>query len=144
MQRVMRIAIHVGLALSLAAIPRILAQETPQELALKASTPWLALVDAGKHRESWDSAALAFKESVSREDWERQLKKRASLGKLISRKVKRTVLLNDPQGAPPGVYVSIVYESSFERLQSATELVVPNLETDGKWRVSHYAIVTGE
>lgn len=144
MQRVIRILIHAGLALSLAAIPHILAEDTPQELALKASTPWLALVDAGKYRESWDSGALAFKESVSREDWERQLEARAALGKVISRKVKRTVLLNDPPGGPPGEYVSIVYQSSFEHLQSAIELVVPRLETDGKWRVSHYIITKDE
>jgi hypothetical protein len=140
----MRIVIHTGLALSLATIPRILAQDTPQDLALKTSAPWLALVDAGKYRESWDSAALAFKESVSREDWERQVAARVALGKVISRKVKRTVLLNDPEGAPPGIYVSIIYQSSFEHLPTATELVVPNLETDGKWRVSHYIIMKDE
>jgi hypothetical protein len=142
----MRIVIHTGLALSLATIPRILAhaQDTPQELALKASTSWLALVDAGKYRESWDSAAQVFKESVSREDWERQLASRVSLGEVISRRVKRSVFLKDPPGAPPGEYVSIVYQSSFAHLASAVELVVPKVETDGKWRVSDYIIKKDE
>ena len=116
-------------------------QETPRALAQKASEHWLALVDAGKYGESWDAAARAFKDALSRQAWINQVEAaRKPLGKLVSRKLAKSNYMKNPPGAPPGEYVAIEYQSSFENLKSATETVVPTLDKDGKWRVSGYFV----
>ncbi|HEY6292086.1 MAG TPA: DUF4019 domain-containing protein [Terriglobia bacterium] len=139
-----RFTFCTGLVLGLAAAAGTYAQDTPQALAQKASEEWLALVDAGKYGESWDAAAQAFQKAVSRKDWESKVKAaRAPLGKVVSRKLTKSDLMKNPPNAPPGEYVGLQYQSSFEHLKSAGETVVPILGQDGKWRVSHYNIRKG-
>ncbi len=139
-----RFTVCVGLALGWGGVARAYAQENPQALAQKAAAQWLALLDAGKYSESWDAADQTFKKAVARKDWESRVKARASLGKNISRKVTKSDLLKDPPYGPPGEYVAIRYQSSFENLESAVELVIPKLNEDAKWRVSNYLIRTAE
>jgi Protein of unknown function (DUF4019) len=139
-----RFVVCASLALGLAGVAKAHAQDNPQALAQKAAAEWLALLDAGKYGESWDVADQTFKQVFTRKDWESKLKARAALGKNISRKVTKSELLKDPPHGPPGEYVAIRYQSSFENLQSAVELVIPKLNEDGKWRVSNYLIRAAE
>ena len=109
--------------------------------AQKAAGQWLALVDSGKYGESWDGASQSFKDAVSRAVWIRKVTAaRKPLGKLNSRKLAKSDLVKDPPNSPPGQYVGIQYQSSFQNLNSAVETVVPMLDKDGKWRVSDYII----
>jgi hypothetical protein len=117
------------------------AQDQAKADAQKAADQWLALVDAGKYGESWDEAASSFKSAVTRSDWIKQVEAaRKPAGKLISRKVAKSDLVKDPPNSPPGQYVGIEYQSSFQNVKSAVETVVPMLDKDGKWRVTGYIV----
>jgi Protein of unknown function (DUF4019) len=117
------------------------AQDPPATQARKAAEQWLALVDAGKYGESWDEGARMLKDTVSRKDWISTVKeKRGPLGKVVSRKLSKADSLKNIPGLPPGEYFGLQFKSSFAKLPAATEVVVPTLEKDGKWRVSEYVV----
>jgi Protein of unknown function (DUF4019) len=145
MQTLIRLVFSAGLALSLSLTSETDAQQTVQALAQKASEEWLALVDAGRYGESWDAASEGFKAAVSREKWLTQLNgTRPALGRVISRKLAKSDYMKNPPEVPAGEYVAIRYRSSFAKMESAVELVIPRLEKDGKWRVSNYLIRNDE
>jgi hypothetical protein len=124
-----------------ASVRSLRAQGQPETQAKKAAEEWLALVDAGKSGESWDEAAQMFKTTVSRKDWLSTLKEtRASFGKVTSRKLASAHELKNIPGLPPGEYFGLQFRSSFVKLAAATEVVIPTLEKDGKWRVAHYVV----
>jgi len=58
----------------------------------------------------------------------------------LSRKLKSAAYAKNPPNAPEGEYVVVQYDTNFENKSGAVETVVPNLEKDGKWRVSGYFI----
>jgi WD40 repeat protein len=109
--------------------------------AREAADVWLKLVDAGKYAEAWETSAQIGKEAL---DKQKMLKLynvvRKPLGKLLSRKMQSAKYLTSLPGAADGEYVVIQFQSSFENKQQAIETVVPMLETDGKWRVSGFAV----
>jgi hypothetical protein len=116
-------------------------QQAPEEAGKAAASSWLALVDSGKYAESWQEAAVLFRNAVSKSQWQSAMHaSRDPLGKVISRKVKSTTFKTELPGAPDGQYVVIQYDTSFEHKQSALETVTPMLDRDGKWRVSGYYI----
>jgi hypothetical protein len=109
--------------------------------AQPAAEAWIALVDAGKFPESWEQAAQPFKHALSKEDWANTAKEaREPLGKLKTRKHKFSQYKENLPGAPPGEYVLLQYESSFEGLEKASEIFTLLLEKDGKWRVVGYFV----
>jgi len=132
----------VAVLAAVAAPVRVLrASDQPAAVAQKAAEQWLALVDAGKYGESWDQAAQMLKTTVSRKDWPSTIsEKRASFGKVTSRKLASAHELKNIPGLPPGEYFAVQFRSSFEKLPAATEVVIPTLEKDGKWRVSQYVV----
>jgi hypothetical protein len=106
-----------------------------------AAKSWLALTDAGKYGESWDSASSLSKSAVTKADWEKAIKAgRAPLGAMKARKVKSATFTRALPGAPDGEYVVIQFESQFENKAAAIETVTPMHEKDGAWRVSGYYI----
>lgn len=117
------------------------ADNDAERSALNASGSWLELVDKGLFAESWDEAAQLFRNAVTREGWNRQLRAvRSPLGKVMSRKVMSKSYRESLPGAPDGKYVVVQYRTSFEHKKSAVETVTPMLDKDGKWRVSGYYI----
>jgi len=141
MHRMTRLTFCAALALTLAAGTRGYAQSDSLAQAKKASQAWLALVDAGKYGESWEAAAQDFKNAVSPGQWIMKVSAaRGPLGKLISRKLVKSEPMKNPPKAPPGDYVGLQYQSSFEHLKSAFETVVPMRDRDGQWRVSGYIV----
>jgi len=132
---ILLLALFLGLCLAARA------SEEKEVLAVEASKSWLALVDEGKHSESWETAAEYFKNAVTKEQWERSLMAiRKPLGKVVSRKLKSKEYKTTLPGAPDGEYVVIQYVTSFENKKSAIETVTPMLDKDSKWRVSGYYI----
>lgn len=118
----------------------VFAQEKPEQAAEKSAVDWLALVDAGKYGESWDSAAEIFKSAITEEKWIESLTSvRNQTGKLKSRKLKSAQYTENPPNAPAGKYVVIQYDSSFD-IGAAVETVVPTQEKDGSWKVSGYFV----
>lgn len=109
--------------------------------ALAAAESWLALIDAGKYGESWDTAAEYLKNAVTKADFVKSLDAaRKPLGKVKSREVASMEYRTSLPGAPDGQYVVIKFKSSLENKKSAIETVTPMLGKDQKWRVSGYYI----
>jgi hypothetical protein len=135
------IILFMAVVWSMVCIPAVMADQKGEELAVKAASKWLALVDEGKYSESWDEAAQLFKGAVTREQWGASLNSvRKPLGKLVSRTLKSKTYATSLPGAPDGEYVVIQYTSSFENKKSAVETITPMLDKNGKWRVSGYYI----
>jgi hypothetical protein len=136
----------IGLALTVggckrgpeASVEEIRAKETAaREVALS----WLALMDAGKYGETYDTAAEFFKKSTTREAWITMVQgPQTSLGKVLSRELKATQYARQLPGAPDGEYVMIQFKTSFENKKAAAETITPMLDPDGQWRVSGYFI----
>lgn len=117
------------------------AADKPEDLAQTAAESWLRLTDVGDAAASWDQAARLFKGAVTKEQWAQALAGvRPPLGKVISRKVTSRQYSEKVPGAPDGRYVTIQYETVFEKKASAVETITPMLDPDGVWRVSGYFI----
>ena len=117
------------------------AADKPEDLAQSAAESWLKLTDAGDAGASWDQAAKLFRGAVTKEQWTQALAGvRPPLGKVISRKLATRQYSEKVPGAPDGKYVTIQYETAFEKKASAVETITPMLDPDGIWRVSGYFI----
>ena len=135
------IILCIIVACSMLCVSMVIADQKGEELAAKAASKWLALVDEGKYSESWDEAAQLFKGAVTKEQWKESVSSaRKPLGKLVSRTLKSKTYATSLPGAPDGEYVVIQYTTSFENKKSAIETVTPMLDKDKKWRVSGYYI----
>jgi hypothetical protein len=109
--------------------------------AQAAAEAWLALVDAGSYGPSWTEAASLFKKAIDQPGWEKALTGvRAPLGKVVSRKLASATYRTSVPGGPDGQYVVVVFATSFENKQAATETVTPMKNADGRWHVSGYFI----
>jgi hypothetical protein len=118
-----------------------MASEEKEDKAVEAAKTWLALIDEEKYGESWETAAVYFKNATTKEKWEQMLTAvREPLGKLVSRELKSKIYKKSLPGAPDGEYVVIQFTTSFENKKSGIETVTPMLDRDGKWRVSGYYI----
>ncbi|MEI7909292.1 MAG: DUF4019 domain-containing protein [Verrucomicrobiota bacterium] len=115
--------------------------EKPEIAAQKAAEQWLALVDAGKYGESWETAAAFFKGAVTKDQWQTSMVSlRKPLGDLVSRKLKTAKYTKTLPGAPDGEYVVLQFDTSLANKKEAVETVTPLLDKDGKWKVSGYFI----
>ncbi len=118
-----------------------MASEEKEDKAVEAAKTWLALIDEEKYGESWETAAVYFKNATTKEKWEQMLTAvREPLGKLVSRELKSKIYKKSLPGAPDGEYVVAQFTTSFENKKSGIETVTPMLDKDGKWRVSGYYI----
>jgi hypothetical protein len=109
--------------------------------ALAAAENWLTMIDKGDYAESWKEAAKYFKTAVSEEMWGQYMQTiRRPLGEVLSRKVESLTPKTSLPNAPEGKYVVIQFETSFKTGTSGVEIVTPQLEKDGKWRVAGYHI----
>jgi hypothetical protein len=112
-----------------------------EKAAQAAAESWLALVDAGKYSDSWEQAAQAFKDQVTKDDWNSAVQQaRQPLAKLKTRKLKHAQYTTQLPGVPAGEYVMLQYESGFEAKADAAEVVALVLEKSGQWRVGGYFI----
>jgi Protein of unknown function (DUF4019) len=117
------------------------AADKPEDLAQGAAESWLKLSDQGDAGATWDQAARLFKGAVTKEQWTQAFAAaRQPLGKLVSRKLQSRQYSEKLPGAPDGKYVTLQYETVFEKKASAVETIVPMLDPDGVWRVSGYFI----
>jgi hypothetical protein len=115
--------------------------EKPEAAATKEALAWLAMVDAGKHGESWDAAAKIFKGAVTRDKWiESVTAARGPLGKVVSRTLTSAKFATTLPGAPDGKYVVIQFATSFAQKKKAVETITPTQEPDGSWKVAGYFV----
>jgi hypothetical protein len=114
--------------------------DSRESAAIDAANEWLALVDAGEFKVSWERAASLFQSAVSPSQWEASVTAaRLPFGKFISREILSAELKRSLPGAPDGQYVVIQYRAVFEKKQAAVETVTPMIEGDD-WKVSGYYI----
>jgi hypothetical protein len=113
--------------------------ETPKAVA--SAQEWLGLVDAGKYAEAWQKSDDAIKSVGSKEQFATMMERtRGPLGKEQSRTLQDKAYAKDPQNAPPGEYVQIHFNTTFEGGKSATELVTLKKQGDGSWKVGQYSV----
>ena len=124
-----------------AANPKEADTSAKEKAAQPAAESWVVLVDAAKFNESWEQAAQTFQKAISKEDWANAVQQsRAPLGKLKARKLKYSQYKDSLPGAPAGEYVLLQFDSSFDAMEKASEVVTLTLEKDGKWRVVGYFV----
>lgn len=118
-----------------------MASELKEAAAVEAAIAWLALIDEGKYGESWETAALYFKNAITKKKWEQTLTAvRNPLGQLVSRDLSSKTYMQSLPGAPDGEYVVVQFKTAFENKKSGVETVTPMLDSDGNWHVSGYYI----
>ncbi len=114
--------------------------QSPETVAIPVAEAWLAKADAGQYLETWDDAAEVFRSGILRDDWPWRIARvRTPLGKVIGRKLLSAKYTDSPSSGPPGKYVYIEFETTFEN-RKGVETVTPMLDPDGKWRVSGYFV----
>ena len=112
-----------------------------ERAGVEAAEAWLRMIDERDYSQSWDEAAVLFRNAVNKETWLQQVEAfRRPLGKCTNRKLKGTTYSTTMPGAPDGEYVVIQFDSSFENKMAAIETVTPMKEEDGTWKVSGYFI----
>lgn len=110
-----------------------------KEAAVAAAKAWLALADAGKYAETWDSSAENLQTAVPKGQWVQQLgSARGPLGAVQKRELRSKAYRTSLPGAPDGEYVVVQFATSFANKKAAVETVTPMREADGTWRVSGY------
>ncbi|WP_338766617.1 DUF4019 domain-containing protein [Massilia sp. METH4] len=109
--------------------------------AKAAADKWLALVDAGHYKASWEQAAAPLRSAISLAQWEQGGRAaRMPVGALQERTLASSTYTTTLPGAPQGRYVVLRYTTRFADRANAVETVTPMLEADGTWRVSGYFI----
>jgi len=109
--------------------------------AMAAAQSWLATVDAGRYGESWEEASKAFRDALTKPQWESMVEPvRSQTGNLVARKVRSARYTRELPNAPAGEYVVIQYDTRFERIAHAVETVTPMKDPDGSWKVSGYFV----
>ncbi len=115
--------------------------ESDTAAARLAVDAWLALIDAGDYEAAYDAAAAFLRESVTAEEFRRELEtQRPLLGALRSRTVATTSRTTTLPDAPPGDYIVFEFDAVFERRPDAGERVTAVLEA-GEWRVVGYYLI---
>ncbi len=118
----------------------VVAESTENEKeAIAAAGKWLAHMDGGNYKESWEASAAYFRQAVTQDQWIQSAKAvRGPLGSLVSRQVLSATYATSLPGAPDGQYVVIMFQSAFEHKTAAVETVTLMKDPDGQWRVAGY------
>jgi len=102
----------------------------------QAARQWLALVDAGKWKESWVGTAQSFQSLNSVEAWQSaSLSGRVPLGRVLSRRL----VSEESIPAPPNGNQLVHFRTDFASKADATETLTLARE-GGSWRVVGYFI----
>ena len=126
--------------LAFIAMPAAAENDEAVASAGSAASPWLAMADAGKYQETWDTASSLFRDAVTPEEWTKAVTAaRQPFGALTSRELGSAKFYRELPGAPDGEYVVLIFDSAFENKAKAVETVTVMKDGDA-WRVSGYFI----
>ena len=104
------------------------------------ATSWLELIDAGHYDQSWDQAAALFQGQLGKSQWEQALTQaRQPLGAMLTRELTSVKLFSALPGAPDGEYAIVIFTSSFEHKNTATETLTLSKEGE-QWAAVGYFI----
>lgn len=100
---------------------------------------WLVLLDRRDWGRAWEASSTVFRGTVPLATWMDGIPKvREPLGALVERTQAEAGYRTTLQGRPDGEYVTVKFDSKFERKQ-VQEIVTTVRDTDGKWRVTGYS-----
>lgn len=100
--------------------------------ATAAAATWLLLVDNAEYEASWDQAAPAFQQAVSKVDWVRSVSQaRAPFEAFGARRLTSAEFHETLPNAPPGPYVILLYRTEVAQNGPVIETVVPMRLADG-------------
>ncbi len=115
------------------------ADSTSIDAATVAAADFLALVDERQYAKLYLTASTVLREEVSQEDWVTHVSGlRDPLGQVHERTISSSEFHESLPEAPPGEYVIITYDSSYENNKFAAEVVAVAKGSDGAWRVVGY------
>lgn len=103
-----------------------------------AAQAWLNQIDAAQYEESYQAACSPMHDKVTMQKWVEVLKTfRSHWGKVMNRKqISHIYKANGVEGLS-GECMVLTYDTSFQKLDPAQEIVVLRWE-DGKWRGAGY------
>jgi Protein of unknown function (DUF4019) len=108
----------------------------------QAAKDYIDKIDRGQYSETWPTADPLFQNTISQSDWANGLTLvRKPLGRVLSRTLKDQKIGFNPQGFPPGAYMGIEYDTSFENSPNRVELITLRRAPDGHWRVITYQVI---
>lgn len=114
---------------------------TATKLAAAAALSWLASVDQGDYEASWERAAPAFQQAVTRADWVTAVSAaRVPFEPFGTRTLIKAEYHESLPNAPPGPYVIVQYRTEVSQGRRVIETVVPMRTADGRWLVSGYFV----
>lgn len=106
--------------------------------ATAAAQSFLSQVDQGKYVEAYQATAPIVQKAATEEQFVLQVGSiRDKLGALKGRKLAKTI---PPDQLPQeqGKFYVFEYQSNFANKAGVTELVSPQLQPDGSWKVAGY------
>jgi hypothetical protein len=105
---------------------------------LVASKNWIGQIDAGRYDDSYSAASGEMRDKVPQDRWSLVLKSiRDPWGAVVNRHQLSHVYKPNGFEGTEGEFLVITYDTSFQKLPEATELVVLRWE-DGQWRGAGY------
>jgi hypothetical protein len=108
---------------------------------LLAARVWLAQMDGGSYGASYDGAAPALRDGVSRVQWEKDLVRvREPLGGVVNRKIRQAACTRGTPADPEAEACLIQYNTYFENRPLGDEQLTLLRGRDGVWRVAAYQL----
>jgi len=135
------LACAVALGVLLIAAPAAFASaETHVDEGVNVCQSWIGQIDQGQYDESYAAASDTLHDKVPQDHWSLILKTlRAPWGSVVNRhQLSHVYKPNGFEGAE-GEFLVITYDSSFQKMDAAKEVVVLRWE-DGKWRGAGYNV----
>lgn len=115
------------------------AQETPEQAAIAAAEQFLGLINDNSIDLAYLSTASYLQEANSQQLWVRSVgTQRTFYGEKLQHSVRAITVKNTLSHHPDGSYISIIFESQFEKKAYSIERLEMILEVDGTWRVAEY------
>jgi len=109
--------------------------------ALVVSKAWVAQIDAGQYDDSYSFGCGDMHDKIAQDKWDKILAAlRAPWGSVVDRHQISHVYKPDGFEGAEGEFLVITYNTTFQKLPSATEVVVLKWE-DGRWRGAGYNAV---
>lgn len=110
----------------------------PDPAITAVASHWIDLVDQAKYGQSWEQAGPTFRQKISQDKWIETLKQQAKhLGALKTRTLLNQQMMENPQGAPAGLYAFVAYKAEYAKA-TYTEQVVLRQSSSGSWDVEGY------
>jgi Protein of unknown function (DUF4019) len=109
--------------------------------AAQAAKNYVDLLDKNQFAQTWSQGDAVFQRTITQAEWVKALDlARKKLGAVQTRTVKDQRPAFNPKGLPPGPYMVVEYNTSFDKAPNSGELLTLRLGPDGNWRVLTYQV----